>query len=109
MNGVSSRAADINVCVFANNKVAIVWRDVMRGDVGRIVIGRVREAGKADLAPPEQFTSQGSKAFDPVVTGFPNSRFAVAWRDQNRGATAWIKGGALGMTNVRGAEFHVTW
>jgi len=109
MNGISSRAADMHVCVFANNKVAVVWRDVMRGEVGRIVIGRVREAGKADLAPPEQFTTAGEKAFDPVCTGFPNGRLAIAWRDKNRGATAWIRGGALGQTNVRGANWHITW
>lgn len=104
----AAEAADIDVNVFESNKIAIVFRDVSAGNVGRVLVGRVREAGMADLSAPEEFTLQGGRAFSPVVAGTSSSRIAIAWRDDNRLGGCWLRGASLGGT-VRGADMALTW
>lgn len=101
-------AADMDVNVFGKNRIAIAFRDVSANDVGRILVGRVREAGMADLSPPEQFTLAAGRAFNPVVAGTDSGRIAVAWRDANRDGACWLRGASLGGA-VRGADMALTW
>jgi len=105
------RATDANVAVFGAHNVAVVFRDVSKGDGGPgiFVVGSVHEAGLVDLAPPIEFTAMGGKAFDPVVAGTAERRVVVAWRDSDRAGLGWVRGGALGISGVRGADKHVTW
>jgi len=103
------QAAEVNVAVFGGNKIAVVFRAVSMGDVGVAVVGSVREAGMVDMAPPEQFTPLSGKAFHPVVAGTDDKRILIAWRDENRGGTGWIRGGALGVTGLRGTGMSVSW
>uniref|UniRef100_A0A7S0FP63 EGF-like domain-containing protein n=1 Tax=Pyrodinium bahamense TaxID=73915 RepID=A0A7S0FP63_9DINO len=107
--GVPTQAAEMNVNVFELNKIAIVFRDVSKGNIGRVVVGKVREAGMADLSPPEQFTLQSGRAFSPVVAGTASRRIVVAWRDENRQGTCWLRGAALGTSGVAGADMALTW
>lgn len=107
--GLATQAADIHVGIFNHNKVALVFRDQSKGDIGRMIVGSVREAGMADLAPPEQFTAPHGKAFNPVVVGTDGNRVAVAWRDENRQGVGWIRGAALGVTGIRGADMSLSW
>jgi len=107
--GTVTQATDMHIAVFEQNVVGIVFRDITRGNIGRVVIGSVREAGMSDLAPPEQFTASGAKAYDPVIAGTEDGRFAVAWRDEARSGACYMRGGALGTTNIRGATKSITW
>jgi len=107
--GVATRAGDFDVTVFESNKIAIVFNDASKGTIGRIVLGSVREAGQVDLSPPEQFTLPGGKAYSPVVQGSQGKRIMVAWRDQNRGGTGYVRGATLGTTGIRGANMALTW
>uniref|UniRef100_A0A7S4SGH6 EGF-like domain-containing protein n=1 Tax=Alexandrium monilatum TaxID=311494 RepID=A0A7S4SGH6_9DINO len=104
----ATEAADMDVNVFDSNRIAIVFRDVSAGNVGRVLVGRVREAGMADLSPPEQFTLKGGKAFNPVVAGTSSGKIAIAWRDDDRQGACWLRGASLGGT-VRGADMAITW
>eukprot|EP00747_Dinoflagellata_sp_TGD_P186978 gnl/TRDRNA2_/TRDRNA2_44397_c0_seq1.p1 gnl/TRDRNA2_/TRDRNA2_44397_c0~~gnl/TRDRNA2_/TRDRNA2_44397_c0_seq1.p1 ORF type:complete len:355 (+),score=79.48 gnl/TRDRNA2_/TRDRNA2_44397_c0_seq1:62-1066(+) len=61
------------------------------------------------MAPSEQFTQPGMKAFNPVIVGTDDKRIAVSWRDQNRGGTTYLRGAAIGVTGVRGADMALTW
>jgi len=72
-------------------------------------VGKVRESGMTDLSPPEQFTSGNGKAFDPIVAGTPGGRILVAWRDQNRFGSCWMRSAFLGGRGVRGADMALTW
>lgn len=105
----ATQAADLHVSVLEGNKIAIVFRDVTKGDVGRVLVGNVREAGLVDLSPPEQFTVPGGRAFSPVVAGTSEDRFAIAWRDENRMGTCWLRGAAMGVSGIAGAEMAITW
>lgn len=107
--GVKTQALDMNVCVFELNKIAVVFSDASKGLIGRIVLGTVREAGLADLYPPEQFTTPHGKAYNPVVQGSQDKRILVSWRDQSRGGTGWVRGATLGTTGIRGADMALTW
>lgn len=107
--GGSTRAADMNVCVFGANKIAVVFRDLSQAHSGQVVVGSVREAGTADLTPPEQFTTPGGKAFSPVVTGTTSKRIAIAWRDANRMGSCWVRGAELGASGILGADMAITW
>mmetsp|Transcript_3213 Transcript_3213/g.9761 ORF Transcript_3213/g.9761 Transcript_3213/m.9761 type:complete len:576 (-) Transcript_3213:69-1796(-) len=107
------RAADINVCIFASDRIAVVFRDVVGGEVsansGHIVIGRVKESGMAALAPPEKFTIGEGVAFQPVVTGVGQDRVAIAWRDDLEKGACYMRGAVLGGTGIRGADTAITW
>jgi len=104
-----TKAIDVHVAVFKENKIAVVYRDLSRRSSGHIVVGKVREAGTTDLSPPEQFTTESGKAFDPVVVGTGTGRILVAWRDQNRLGSCWMRGAYLGGRGVRGADMALTW
>lgn len=107
--GVPTQATDINMCVFGSGEVAIVFRDISRGNIGRIVVAKIREAGMADLSPPEQFTEPYHRAFNPVVAGTQDRRLLVAWRDESRGGTGWHRGAVLGNKDIRGADMVLNW
>jgi hypothetical protein len=107
--GLKTMAADINVAIFGSNQVAVVFRDRTKGDIGRVLVGHVRESGRADMAPSEQFTSPGGRAFDPVVTGTEDQQILVAWRDEFRKGSAWVRGASLGAGGVHGASLDLDW
>eukprot|EP00928_Gymnodinium_smaydae_P078851 TRINITY_DN62914_c0_g1_i1.p1 TRINITY_DN62914_c0_g1~~TRINITY_DN62914_c0_g1_i1.p1 ORF type:complete len:576 (+),score=130.13 TRINITY_DN62914_c0_g1_i1:119-1846(+) len=107
--GVATQATDMSICVFELNKIAVVFTDLSKGRIGRIIVGSVREAGMADLAPPEQFTLPHAKAWNPVVQGSSDRRLLIAWRDEDRGGTGWVRGVTVGTTGVRGADLALTW
>jgi hypothetical protein len=106
---LQTQARDMNVAIFGQNHIAVVFTDLSRGGMGRTVVGNVREAGMAMLAPPEPFTATGSQAFGPVVVGTDDRRIAVVWRDQNTKGLCWMRGAAMGTSQVRGAEQHLQW
>lgn len=108
-SSVQAQARDIHVTIFGKNSIAVVFADVSRGGAGRTVVGNVRDAGMAVLAPPETFTAAGTEAFNPVVVGSENRRILVAWRDKNTKGLCWMRGAAMGTTNIRGAEQHLQW
>jgi len=105
----ATKATDVQVSIFKDNRIAVVYRDTTRRGSGHVIVGKVREAGMTDLSPPEQFTTESGKAFDPVVVGTPGGRILVAWRDQNRMGTCWMRGAYLGGRGVRGADMALTW
>lgn len=105
----ATRAADMHVSVFETNKVAVVFRDLTKGNKGKLILGTAREGGLLDLSTPELFTVKAGKAFDPVVAGTDDQRLLVAWRDDDRMGNCWVRGGAVGSTGVRGADLAITW
>jgi len=107
--GVQTNAHGVHVCVFALNTIAIVFVDSAHANIGRMVVGTVREAGLADLSPPSQINQPGSEVYDPVVAGSQDRRILVAWRDQDKNAGAFMRGGVLGTTGIRGASMAITW
>lgn len=106
---LQTQARDMSVSVFGKNNIAVVFADISRGGMGRTVVGSVREAGMTAMAPPEPFTVAGAQAFSPIVVGTEDRRLLVAWRDQNTKGLCWMRGAAMGTTNVRGAEQHLAW
>jgi len=106
---LQTQARDMNVALFGTNSIAVVFSDMSRGGMGRTVVGNVREAGMAILAPPEPFTEAGAQAFSAVVTGTEDRRILITWRDQNTKGLCWMRGAALGTTKIRGAEQHLQW
>lgn len=104
-----TKATGMNVAIFGKNNVAVAFSDLSRGGMGRTVVGNVREAGMAIMAPPETFTIDQGKAYDPVVAGTESRRVFFAWRDQNTGGLCWMRAAALGATKIRGADQHLTW
>merc|ERR1719506_3566954 len=99
----------MNVALFGQNSIAVVFSDVARGGIGRTIVGNVREAGMAILSPPQPFTEAGGQAFSAVVAGTEDSRILITWRDQNTKGLCWMRGAALGTTNIRGADQHLQW
>jgi len=106
---LQTQARDMNVAIFGKNNIAVVFADMSRGGIGRTVVGNVREAGMAVMAPPEAFTVAGTQAFSPVVVGTEDRRIVVTWRDQNTKGFCWMRGAAMGTTKIRGAEQHLQW
>jgi len=104
-----SQARDVHVAIFGPNNVAVVYSDAARGGMGRTVVGNIAEAGTVVLSPPDQFTRLGEKAFSPVVSGTDGNRLLITWRDQNTEGLCWMRGAALGVTGIRGAEQHISW
>jgi hypothetical protein len=99
----------MNVAIFGKNNVGVVFVDTSRNNAGRVVVGNVREAGMAVMAPPEPFTAPMGQAFDPVIVGTEGRRVLVAWRDQNVDGLGWLRAAGLGVTGIRGADQHMTW
>jgi len=108
-NPLKTVALDMSVAVFEQNRIAVVFSDAAKGHVGRIIVGRVREGGLVDVAPPETFTAHNQKAYDPVVQGSNDRRLLVAWRDETKTGTGWVRGAALGSTGIRGADNALSW
>lgn len=106
---LQTQARDMNVAIFGKNTIAVVFADMARGGIGRTVVGNVREAGMAMMAPPEPFTAPGGQAFSPVIAGTEDRRLLITWRDQNTKGLCWMRGAAMGTTSVRGAEQHLQW
>jgi hypothetical protein len=104
-----TRVADMHVSVFGDSQVGIVYRDLSKANAGHVLVGNVREAGTADLSPPEMFTMQGDKAYDPIFAGTNGRRAIIAWRDQDRKGSCWMRGAAMGASGIRGAELAITW
>eukprot|EP00971_Amphidinium_carterae_P108370 2145672-Amphidinium_carterae.1 len=107
--GTHSAVADLQVALLEGNKIGIVFRDSSKSNAGNVIVGLVKDSGKVDLGPPEQFTADGASAFDPVVTGAGNGRMAIAWRDQHREGHGWLRGATVGASGIRGAELFVQW
>jgi len=108
-SSVQTQARDMNVAIFGQNNIAVVFADMSRGGMGRTVVGNVREAGMAVMAPPEPFTVAGTQAYSPVVIGTEDKRILIAWRDANTKGLCWMRGAAMGTTSIRGAEQHLQW
>lgn len=106
---LQTQARDIHVSLFGKNNIVVAFVDAARGGMGRTVVGNIREAGMAVLAPPDAFTLAGTQAFNPVVAGTENRRILIAWRDQTTKGLCWMRAAALGTTSVRGAEQHLQW
>jgi len=106
---VMTKAADMHVAIFGKNSIAVVFADLARSGMGRVVVGNVREAGMGVMAPPEPFTVPGGQAFNPVVIGTEHQRVLIAWRDQKTKGLCWMRGAAMGTTSVRGAGQHLGW
>jgi len=99
----------MNVALFGKNTIAVVFSDMSRGGIGRTIVGSVKEAGMAILSPPQPFTEAGGQAFSAVVAGTEDNRILITWRDQNTKGLCWMRGAALGTTNIRGADQHLQW
>lgn len=87
------QVGEIHITVFQISRVAVVFRDVSKGEKGYFMLGR---AGVAKMAwnYPKLFSNQ-TKAYGPVIAGLPNGRVAIAWRDQNVGGMGYIMGGQI--------------
>lgn len=90
------QANDIHMCVFDSDKIAVVFRNAGQANAGNIVVGTVRESGLADLLPPSRFTSTDQRSFDPVVAGTNDRFLAVAWRDERRMGSCWLRAASVG-------------
>jgi hypothetical protein len=104
----TSRVGDLELAVFQENRIAVVFRDLSQEDTGRVIVGKVHEAGSVDVSAPVQFTSPAGRAFGPVVTGTEDGRILIAWRDENRMATCWMRGAVLGAEGLPG-DFALRW
>lgn len=104
-------AFEINVAVFGDDRIAVVYRDSDKNNIGYVIVGRVKDSGVAAVAPPEQFTTMesGPAAHNPVVAGSDRSRIAIVWRDKSVNGACWLRGGLLGTTGIRGADTAVQW
>jgi hypothetical protein len=78
---LQTQATAMNVAIFGKNNIAVAFVDLARGRMGRTVVGNVQEAGAASLSPPQAFTMEHGKAYDPVVVGTESRRVFFAWRD----------------------------
>lgn len=108
-SGGSTVAKDLHVCVFEQNVIAAVYRDGNQADSGWVVVGSVHETGQTDISPPEMFTGMHQKAYAPVVQGSPDKRIMIVWRDETTSAAGWVRGAAMGVTGIRGADMSLTW
>lgn len=106
--GAITRAAEVNVAELQGSKVVVVWRDLSHKDQGRLAIGIIRGAGRIEWGTPEKFSGD-QKAYDPVVVGNPDGSFAVAWRDQERDGTCWLRGGAVRPDHNQQSQAQVVW
>jgi hypothetical protein len=107
--GTQTQATAMNVVMFGKNNVGVAFVDVSRNNMGRVVVGHVRDSGMAVMAPPESFTAPMGQAFDPVIVGTEDQRLLIAWRDQNVDGLGWLRAAGLGVTGIRGADQHMTW
>eukprot|EP00438_Fugacium_kawagutii_P031628 Skav216552 [mRNA] locus=scaffold1776:340309:358532:- [translate_table: standard] len=105
----AAQAADIHVASFDTNKVAVVFRDMSKGNAGALVVGTIGEAGDLQLSPLEFFTAPGAQAFAPVVAGTDGRQIAIAWRDDHRQGKCRLRAAALGTSGIRGAEMALSW
>eukprot|EP00933_Yihiella_yeosuensis_P004827 TRINITY_DN109224_c0_g1_i1.p1 TRINITY_DN109224_c0_g1~~TRINITY_DN109224_c0_g1_i1.p1 ORF type:complete len:629 (+),score=116.38 TRINITY_DN109224_c0_g1_i1:125-1888(+) len=104
------KATDMHVTVFDGDKIAIVYRDETKGNAGAMVVGKIRQAGVADLSPPEIFTAPIiGRGFNPQVVGTDGKRIAVTWRDDFKSGTCKVRGAVLGATPIRGADMALSW
>lgn len=102
--GRSPKVEESAVFVFGD-RVAVVWRDVTHANAGYIKLGDLRN-NQVSFAPSERFAP---KAFSPSVVGWTDGRLAVAYRDDNKDGVGIIRGAAIGITGIRGADKHLTW
>lgn len=109
VGGSTTRAAEMEVCVFGNDKLAVIYRDTAKRNVGQVVVGYLRQSGAADLSPPVQFTEDDGMAFSPIIMGTAKQRLVLAWRDENRMGSCWVRGAFLGGSGIRGASMAITW
>jgi len=107
IDGSAAKVTELHVAVFMGSKVVAVWRDMTNKDVGRVMLAHTTP-GNVIWAAPEKF-SGGSKAYSPQVIGLPTNRIAIVYRDEDKQAVGWIKGGEIGISKVRGADLHITW
>mmetsp|Transcript_58912 Transcript_58912/g.140607 ORF Transcript_58912/g.140607 Transcript_58912/m.140607 type:complete len:587 (+) Transcript_58912:125-1885(+) len=108
-SGASAAVADVHVAVLDADKVGIVFRDISRSNSGHVIVGLVRNSGKVELGAPQQFTNEGAAAYDPLVAGTGAGRMAIAWRDQHRDGSGWVRGATVGGSGIRGAEMFLQW
>lgn len=102
-------ARDVNTAVFGSGLVGLVFRDAARGNIGRVLIGKVHESGAVDLAEPEQFTEGNEPAFDPMIAGTTNNRFLIGWRDAHREGTGWARGAAVAGVEIPSDGISMNW
>lgn len=88
---------DMNIAVARGNIIAVVMRDMTKGDKGTFMLGRVG-VSEVFWNPPRAFSNQ-SKAYSPVVTILPNHRVAIAYRNQNEGGSGLVIAGNLNATS----------
>jgi len=84
---------DLHVTVFEGVRVALVFQDISKGEMGYLMLGRATPA-KMIWAEPVLF-SNDTKAFSPKVAGLPNGRVAVAYRDGNKQAAGLLACGEI--------------
>jgi len=106
--GGTTRVGDLELAVFQGDRIAVVFRDLSQEDTGRVIVGKVHNSGTVDVSAPVQFTSPAGRAFGPVVAGTEDGRILIAWRDENRMATCWMRGAALGAEGLPGG-FALRW
>eukprot|EP00397_Hematodinium_sp_SG-2012_P021224 GEMP01021910.1.p1 GENE.GEMP01021910.1~~GEMP01021910.1.p1 ORF type:complete len:561 (-),score=95.96 GEMP01021910.1:608-2290(-) len=102
--GRSPQVQDSTVFVFGD-RVAVIWRDITHGNAGYLKLGELRN-NQVSFAPAERFAA---KAFSPSVVGWTNGRLVVAYRDDDKDGVGVIRGAAIGISGVRGADMHLTW
>lgn len=91
--GPAPQVGEIHITVFQKSRVAVVFRDISKGEKGYFMLGR---AGVAKMAwnYPKLFSNE-TKAYGPTIVGLPNGRIAIAWRDQDRGGMGYLMGGEI--------------
>jgi hypothetical protein len=106
LRGRSSRIADVSVNMFMGYQLVVAFRDISNFNVGTVMIGDFTD-GHIHWSPPEKFAEL--KAFDPVAVGMDTNRIVIAYRDDDREATLFLRAGELDASGVRGTTKHITW
>jgi len=87
--------AEIHLTVFAQDYVAVVFREASAGDQGFLMLGHATE-GTVRWGRLQNITGVGEPAFGPVIAAFPTGRLLLAYRDADRGGDGYLMGGHAG-------------
>lgn len=86
------QVAELQMAVFAHDRLAVVLRDADDGNRGSLILGRVVDSEvkwglRQYLAP--------TAAYGTTITGLPNGRLLLGFRDKENGGDAYVIGGEV--------------
>lgn len=90
--------ADVHVAMLGGNRIGVTYRDVAKGHLGYLLVGKAG-ATEVDWDAPVPFSNQ-TGAFGPVLASLRGGAgFAVAYRDTNLGGSGFLLSGTYNATS----------